>query len=326
MAKRTNTKAIGFFVIGAVALIVLTIVVLGSGRIFGQRHIYVLFFKNNINGLRVGAPVKFNGVEIGEVTRILLNLDLPQTNVDFQSVAQVRIPVIISINEQTLVSHGGQIDLSDPNFLKHAIADGLRAQLALESLLTGLLYVDLGIHPDAPLNLVLPPGSSYQEIPTMPNALQQVQQSATHFFVSLDKVDLARLVNTATSTLDSINRIVETHEFADTFVHLNNAAEKLGDTAVSIQNMVNNFDNSLGPLGKSLQTNSTNANRALVQATETLATIQMTIGPDSPLIYRADQTLKDLSDAANSIRRLSDFLNEHPSALIRGRDYKDDSK
>jgi paraquat-inducible protein B len=317
---------IGAFVIGAVGLIVLAVVVLGTGHLFSARHTYVLFFKQNINGLRVGAPVKFNGVPIGEVNRILLNLELPHNDVEFQIPAQVRIPVLLTIDEHLLVSHGGRLDLNDPNFLKRAIADGLRAQLGLESLLTGLLYVDLGMHPNAPLNLVLPPGSRYQEIPTIPNALQQVQQSAVHFFSHLDKVDFVKLVSSANTTLDSINQILQTQQVRDTFNHLDQAAERLGGTAVSIQRMVDNVDSSLGPLSKNLQANSVSANRTLDEATATLHEIKIMIEPNSPIVFQTDETLKALSKAAKSINRLADYLEEQPSALIRGRDYKDTGK
>jgi paraquat-inducible protein B len=320
MARRTNTRAIGAFVVGAAALTVLAIVVLGSGNIFAQHHTYVLFFKNNINGLRVGAPVKFNGVKIGEVERIMLNLDLPYKNETVGLPAQVRIPVIISIDEKTLVSHGGHINLSDPRFLRRAIADGLRAQLGLESLLTGMLYIDLGMHPNAPLNLVLPPDSRYQEIPTIPNALQQVQQSATRFFSNLDRVDLVKLVDSVNATLDSLNRILGDHELHQTFAILNLAARHLGEAANSIQHLADSTNRAVGPLSRRLESNSANANRALEQAAATMEDLRMTLGPGSPLIYQTDRTLIDMSNAARAINRLANFLDENPSALIRGRD------
>jgi paraquat-inducible protein B len=303
------------------------VAVLGSGKFFTERRTYVLFFKHNINGLRVGAPVKFNGVEIGEVVRILLNLDLPSGNVAFQSPAQVRIPVIIELDESRFASRGGHgAALNDPGFLRRAIADGLRAQLGLESLLTGLLYVDLGMHPDAPLNLVLPPDSHYQEIPTIPNALEQAQSAATRMIANLDKVQVDRLVDTATETMQAIHSFIASGELRTTVGNLNSAAERLGNTAVSIRDLVARVNEQLGPMAKSLQSNSANANAALLQATATLTVLQTTMAPDSPLIYRADEALKDLSSAARSVSQLADFVQRNPSALVRGRDYEKDAR
>ena len=72
--KRASTTVIGAFVVGAVVLGVVAVGVLGSGRFF--RHLYpaVLFFNGDVNGLKVGAPVKFKGIPVGTVKSVLLSL------------------------------------------------------------------------------------------------------------------------------------------------------------------------------------------------------------------------------------------------------------
>ena len=74
MDKQMRPALVGAFVVGALALVVTAIILLGSGSLFRTRHLYVLYFKSSVNGLHVGAPVKFRGVEIGSVNRILLSL------------------------------------------------------------------------------------------------------------------------------------------------------------------------------------------------------------------------------------------------------------
>ncbi|HSU89803.1 MAG TPA: MlaD family protein, partial [Sporolactobacillaceae bacterium] len=72
MGKRVNPALIGTFVLGAIGLIVTAVVIFGSGRLFRKSHEFVIYFGGDINGLRVGAPVKFKGVEIGQVKKIRL--------------------------------------------------------------------------------------------------------------------------------------------------------------------------------------------------------------------------------------------------------------
>ncbi|HVA40560.1 MAG TPA: MlaD family protein, partial [Candidatus Binataceae bacterium] len=71
--------------LGAVALAIGAVVILGSGRLFKQQHLFVLYFKSDVNGLKVGAPVKFRGVEIGSVTAVLLSVGTPRQNLDAEN-------------------------------------------------------------------------------------------------------------------------------------------------------------------------------------------------------------------------------------------------
>ncbi len=75
MGKRVNPATVGAFVLGAIGLILVAVVVFGSGHLFRKTHEFVIYFAGDINGLRVGAPVKFKGVEIGMVQRIKLRLE-----------------------------------------------------------------------------------------------------------------------------------------------------------------------------------------------------------------------------------------------------------
>src|SRR5579863_2312182 len=170
MGKRINPATVGAFVLGAIGLILAAVVVFGSGSLFRKTHDFVIFFAGDINGLRVGAPVKFKGVEIGQVAKIRLRLEQEVNQQSGQLRADVRIPVIIELDEEKIVSHGSTLDLSDPHTIPNLIREGLRAQLGSDSFVTGLLYVALDIqNPSTPFQMVAPPGSPLQEIPSVPN-------------------------------------------------------------------------------------------------------------------------------------------------------------
>src|SRR5579872_3487584 len=146
MGKRFSPTLVGGFVLSSIALAVIGLVVLGSGRFFTGKTNYVLYFDRDVNGLRVGAPVKFRGVDIGTVDAILLSL----RGLDTQSknaVPNVKIPVVIDIDSKKIESRGAEDDLSDPDVMRHAIALGLRGTLNMQSFVTGVLYIDLDMHP-----------------------------------------------------------------------------------------------------------------------------------------------------------------------------------
>jgi len=329
MARRTDPKIIGLFAVGALALAVAAAVALGSGRLFRKTYEYVLFFRGNVNGLRVGAAVKFKGVEVGSVNKILLSLKLKRGTIARTTLAEITIPVVIELDQGKLASYGaGGFDLSKPESLQQAIDAGLRAQLALESVLTGLLYVDLEIYPGTPVNLVLkvPAEAPYEEIPTLPTAFEEVQSAVARVVAALDRVDFPKVFAAATESLDAVREVVGAPATKDAIVNLDRAAASLNQTAISIRQVADQMKRQIGPVTQGLRTNSQNADVTLkkIQTTldslqVTLGALQATLGPDAPLIYQSGETLQRVSEAARSLKELTDYLQRNPSALVRGR-------
>jgi len=321
MGKKINPAMVGMFVLGALGLIIGAVAVFGSGRLFRKSHEFVIYFGGDVNGLRVGAPVRFKGVEIGQVSQIRLRLDQDVNRQNGRINADVRIPVIISLDEEKILSHGGNtIDLSDPHTIPNLIKEGLRAQLGLESFVTGVLYVALDIEPKTEIKMIAPPGSPLQEIPSIPNALEQAQQVAIRIFEKLDKVDFDNAFKSMTATLDSIKDIATSPGLKQAVSNAEKTREQLGQTLGSARHTFDNVDQHVGPLSTSLEKTSDSTDLAVKQARVTLGSLNTTIQPNSPLSYQAVQTLQDVSAAARSIKELADYIQRNPNALIRGRD------
>ena len=75
MSKPASKTVIGIFVVGAIALVVIAIVILGSGKFFKRTFTVVCFFQGSVGGLNEGSPVVFRGVKIGSVKDIVLRAD-----------------------------------------------------------------------------------------------------------------------------------------------------------------------------------------------------------------------------------------------------------
>ncbi len=325
MGKRINPATVGAFVLGGVGLILAAVVIFGSGNLFRKTHEFVIYFSGDINGLRVGAPVKFKGVEIGQVKRIKLRLEQEVNRQNGQLRADVRIPVIIELDEEKIVSHGGTaIDLSDPHTVPNLIREGMRAQLGSDSFVTGLMYVALDIQPNTPIQMIAPPGSPLQEIPAIPTTLEQAQAVAIRIFERLDKVDFGAVFNQMTGTLDAIRQITSSPSLREAINHSEETRAQLDHTLAGAQQTLATVNGQVPPLSSSLQKTSLSADAAAKQATLTLGTVQTTIEPNSPINYQALQTLQDVSAAAHSIKELADYLQRNPSAIVRGRDFSQD--
>ena len=326
MGKRLNPATVGAFVLGGLGLILVAIVAFGSGNLFRKTHEFVIYFGGGgINGLRVGALVKFKGVEIGEVKRIRLRLDQEMNRDNNKLTAEVRIPVIIELDQEKIVSHGGtSIDLSDPHTIPNLIREGLRAQLGSDSFVTGLLYVALDIEPNTPIQMVAPQGSPLQEIPAIPTTLEQAQAVAVRIFERLDKVDFGAVFTQMTGMLDSIRQITTSPALREVVANSEKTRQQLDRALAGAQQTLNTMNRQVPPLSNSLQKTSVSADAAAKQARLTLGTLQTTIEPNSPVNYQMLQTLQDVSAAAHSIKELADYLQRNPSAIIRGRDISQD--
>src|SRR4029077_1533338 len=154
MGKRVSPAVVGAFVVASFAILVVALIVVGSGKMFTRPVRFICMFQGNLNGLKVGAPVKVRGVQIGTVAAIELRLRPSQGQIR-PSVRGLRLPVIVDVDRSQMLARGGTGAALRAAGLEDLVKQGLRAQLATESLLTGLLYIDLDLHPGAPMNLAL---------------------------------------------------------------------------------------------------------------------------------------------------------------------------
>jgi len=319
MSKRANPAIIGAFVVGAVALAVVAVSVLGSGRLFRRTHQYVLYFDSDVSGLRVGAPVKFKGVEIGSVTGVLLNVGAAEAFRAPSELEKMHIPVLIELDEDRIRERGGRANLEDPDFLRRLIDAGLRAQLAMESFVTGLLYVKLDLLPQTTPRLIADPSVPYQEIPTVPTPLEEVQMKASRFLARLEEVDLARLAHSLTEAVEGINDLVNSPKLDSALEALDGAIQSLDRTAQSVRDLAEELDRNLVPTRERLEATARDAGETLKEGRVALRELRDTLAADSPLLYELTTSLKELSAAARAVRSLAEYLERNPSALVRGK-------
>jgi paraquat-inducible protein B len=328
MNKKISPAMIGAFVLGAIALIVIAILVFGSGRLFRQTRNFVLYFDTSVNGLRIGAPVKVKGVEIGSVKDIRLLVG--------EGAAGDKIPVIIEIDLKKLIQRGAAVAADDPEAMHKAIVDrGIRGQLDMESLVTGLLYVALDFFPGTPINLVQKPGGDYDypEIPTIPTTLEQAKGALIRVVSKLEDIDFKELDANLQATLKGVNRTVNSPEIESVLRSLAQLMPKVDQAVVNIRNLAGTTEDKVKILADDLQNTSGDARVALKQATEALKQTQETVKRaeaavanietltdlDSTVNYELVKGLRDVSTAARSLRSLTDYLERNPRALIFGK-------
>lgn len=336
MSQRVSPTLIGLFVVGALALGVVGVGAFGSGQFFEQRTTFISYFDESVNGLDVGAPVKFKGVPIGEVTDINLRVDLE--NETFQ------VPVQYAINLDPVTdTTGARLNLDDPALLRDQVEDGLRAQLQLESIVTGKLYVELTYisDPDSAVYAQGPP--SRLSIPTELSPLAKLGEGASGLVTNLRQFDVTQinenlvtfLVNandkmealdaeainrSALSTIESVREVVESKEVRTALQDMPKATERLRATIKDAQALIQRLDRGVEPTADELEKTSRQLRATLKRMRRTMDEVDQTLSPNSGIGYQMNEALSNLSEATEALRVLVQSLERNPSMFLRGRE------
>jgi paraquat-inducible protein B len=168
----------------------------------------------------------------------------------------LRIPVIIEMDLDKFTGKGASgAALKDPEVGKQLISEGLRAQLQMESFVTGLLFVGIDFFPGSKLTLVQQPGKShqYQEIPTQPTPLQVAGNKANEVLTKLNEIDLKGLMDSLERTTKGIETLVTSVELKDAVRSTVVVAHRLDTAATNIAQLATTFDDNIKILAADFQ-------------------------------------------------------------------------
>jgi paraquat-inducible protein B len=336
MSKPANKTMIGAFVVVAVVLAVAALVLFGSGKFFRKTETWLTFFQGSVRGLNVGSPVLFRGVQIGQVTDIIVGFDAAKL--------KVLIPVIFEIDPEKFKDIGDSHQKSEKELHSALIKEGLRAQLQMQSLVTGQLLIDVDFYPDTPAKLIgidqFKDNAIFEEsweIPSIPTPLQELEKALNKINIKEIAKDLRQAMNgiaklandpdlyegisVIKNTLTDIQKLARNLDskieplatsFDQTLVE---ARAGIGDA----RKLITNIDKKTTPLISKIQNATNSAQMALEQADQTLESLRQIAEEGSQLRFEVSATLREISAASRSVRVLADFIDQHPDALLRGR-------
>ncbi len=331
MSDTVSKTKIGAFVVGALALALGAVVVLGSGMLFSPKFRFIMYFESSVSGLGIGSSVLFRGVPIGTVTQI--GVDAEATSLHFT------IPVVIELE-------AGKIRLTSKDFrdksgtllearkenpvklLNALVEKGLRAQLVTQSFVTGQLAVSLDFLPGTPVRMV--GDGKLPEIPTVPSAFEEISKT-------LRQLPLQELVSRLVSAVSGIERLVNSPQMEqipgrldatlkESRDFLRELRAKVDPLTTSLESAVRDYaelakrlDHRADGLANSANKTMETLNSTLNDGKKALAKFEKVVSSDSPTVTDLNKALSEIAAAARSIRALSDYLERHPEALIQGK-------
>jgi paraquat-inducible protein B len=247
----------------------------------------VLNFNDTVRGLNVGAPVELRGIRIGTVTDIQARLA--------PSMDEVSIPVLVEIEPERTLAADEFAGLSEDEHKQHVVERaaelverGMRARLQTGNLLTGQLFVELDMFPDAE-PATLDTSGAYPEIPTVPRPLSGITSSVSHILERLEKAPLEKVITDLDELILSTRQLVEVlqRETPDLAGEMRRTAEE--------------------------------TRAVLVETSTTLEGLRGMTSKDGEIGNELYRALEELRAAARSIRVMSEYLERHPEALLQGK-------
>jgi paraquat-inducible protein B len=316
MSEKPHTVAIGAFIVGAL-LIAISLVIFLLGSQFGDKEKVVMVFDGSVKGLNIGAPLALRGVQVGQVTDIEIILD--EDNVELIMVVEA------DFNSNNIRQRGSTgRDLTEELFER-----GLRAQLNTQSLLTGLLFIQLDFHPGSKL-ILADIDSPYLQFPTVPTDLERIAKT-------LGNIDISKLTKDLENVANGINAFVGSEEFKampatikttlDSLTGLSNQLQQqLATTAPKLDKVLDGAATTVAIANTELPILSTMArdnlkvlNTAIAAFENTMEGLDGLVAYDSATMYQLNQALRELSLAGKAVQELADTLEQQPESMIRGK-------
>ena len=330
MTRSAQPTVIGAFVLGAVVLCVATVLAVGGGRFFREETVFVVYFDRSVRGLDVGAPVSFRGVRVGTVERVRARFDT--------TTHEIRIPVYIALERGAVEPDGPMPEEADMNAAIQTLIleKGLRAQLLMDSFITGKLYIGLDYLPGTTAKFY----DIYNtpEIPTAPTDLDELTskvetlpidrlfERAIGAFSAVEETfrapelrELIRSSEELSRDLSRLSRVLERDvpPLSKAWTELAVDGKKLIDESRELVNndlpqMVGSVEGQIGPLAERVE-------KALIRAETAFASVEDTFSPRSALRLQLADITEQLVDTLRTIRSLVDYLEQHPESILRGK-------
>lgn len=323
MSLRANPTAIGLFIVGAVVIVVGGTAVLATATWFQTRSTFVSFFEESVNGLESGAPVKFQGVPIGTVADLMVQIDRQEKT--FQ------VPVRFEVDLRKLQTlRGTYVNLADPTVRAQQIADGLRVRLQMESIVTGQLYLELSYDTAAAPPVLEPRVTQWPELPTTPSLMAALGTGAGSVVADVLKVlfrvnellsdiDMPQINAAVVATAQSVQRLVDAPEIRAALVQVPLAAAQVTRTMAAVEKLAVTTEGAVAPVALQAERATTELSASLQVLRRTLEETQGLLSMDSGIGFEIQAALSSLRDAADAMQLLTTTLEQSPDILLRGK-------
>lgn len=306
MNSNTRNFKIGIFVLVGLIILTIGIVLFGGGKLFREKYVIETYFDQSVQGLDVGAPLKFQGVEVGTVSQIHFVFN------DYKTTDKQYVLVRADVYEDSFRGGEGRRLADEYNdigtFLDILIQKGLRLQLSPQGI-TGVAFLNMVyVDPNKFQSLEIDWKPKYIYVPSSPGTITIIAQAVENLSENIDLLiaklqksiddaniaqlseDLITLINNLNDTSTSLNSVLESKEFNSSMEHIQSALSNIDSATTDLPQTVDNLS-------------------------KTILTIKrLSVRQHQGL----DEIIQDLKHSTESIRDILDTGKRQPSWILFG--------
>ncbi len=322
MKNKISPAAIGMFVMAASIIAVAAVMVFGAAKFFSRTENFISFFSESVNGLDVGAPLKYKGVKIGKVEGIFISSS--------KNIKESSVSVVYSIDIDQLRRKTGTDFKDYSDWMDEQIAEGLRAKLNYQSIVTGMLYIELDFIADKGEKYDLKYGGTrFKEIPAAKSGLSELAKGFEKTMADVAKIDFAGIGQNVHSAIVKVNEkldAIDAKAISDNAVSALKGVDDLvrnRDVAEAIKKLdvlLSDSDALVNDARAELKNFSSSGASLAARLDEVLRNVNSVVAPQSPLRYQIAVLVKTMNDSMSYISNFTDYLQRNPNSLLRGKD------
>ncbi len=320
MNDQTQKFRLGVFVIGGVVLLLAMMFFLGMSNLFSRRAVVCTYFSESVQGLTVGSSVKYRGVPIGTVSKIMIRVS--------DKLVEVNMEIELDHFVGSDSSRGGQQE-EFHSFFRSELEQGLRCRLEYAGI-TGMRYIDF--------DYFVPPGQALPEppvtpgiagalyIPPVPSSFRDILKALSTSLERISRIRFEEISDGLERSLSEVSGILSDPALKSAIGRINDAAENLerGTDTLSrvfsearLENLMNILEKDLRAID-ALTGQLVDESKGLKLA-ESSAAFRDAAGAVVDGQAQLANTLEKLNQTLDAVRMLVDYLEQDPSSIISGK-------
>lgn len=271
---------------------------------YTERERFELRFAGSVRGLREGANVELNGIPIGKVLDVHLELDTHSLEFGTPVLIELTVDRIVLTDQAKAGADRGAV-------LNSLVERGLRARLQTGNLLTGSRYVELVMLPEAEPATIDRSGA-HPRLPTATTELDELSQRLSTLLRRIEDLPLEAIGANLEQTFAGTRQLANSPELSALLAEWARAGRSLSGT-------LQGLEPKLLPLAEDTLTMLADVRRAANTFNAAMAGVEQIAGADSATQQDLRKALKEVATAARSLRSFAEYLERHPDALLRGK-------